>query len=421
MYNKHNIVIAILFALLLIGFSTENGMEVEGPIRWPMGQINYYATPSGTGNCLTWETSCTFRTALSKCDGTKLCQIFVGAGRHDLNNGSDATGTLISVDYVQLVGVGADTNIGQPSILMNSHATASNILRITGNQFAAEGVVFDNTVQTDKNVIMVTVGGSFSTFHNCLFRQNAGDGGGTGILANNGAVSMTVSHCRFRRVVDYGININNFTRVYIEEGVRFLNCGTAIYLSHANAGTILTDHTEFYGCTTALNLVTGIANPQYYVHSTFASNTTNFTDVNAYGGAVYIEDTIESGTHVNTYPTGAGITVDKNANAWAWGTYDDIIPAATILKPFKIISINLQDWSAEQIYKIELFYGSASPGTTSIGVYEIYGGDPATKKRNQTNLMTEIYVPALSHVGAKLMSSTDGIDSITLTLGYELL
>lgn len=421
------ILLSILFGIsipLLLAPSTENGVDI---ITLPvmssdLGQVVYYTIPSGTGDCSSWTTACSFRSAVAKCPGTKLCLVYVGAGLHDLNNGSDANGTTIDKDYVTLQGVGTADTIGQPSQLMNSRAAGVDyILRVTGNRFMAEGIVFDNTAQTDKNITMLNIRGSYSTVKDCLFRQNVGDGGGTGILADNGGASLTIDHCRFRRVVDYGMNIGNFTRVYIEDGTRFLTCGTGLYLSNANAGTIVTDHTEFYGNTTAMNLVAGQANTDYFVHTTFANNTTNFTDATAYAGGIWVEDVIESGIHRNTYPTGAGVVVQKDANAYTWGLYNDIIPAGTLKKPFKLERINMQDWNAEQVYKIEFFYGTASPGTTSLGVYEIYGGDPLAKKKNSTDFIMNVYVPAYATVGAKLMSSTAGVDSITISLGYELL
>ena len=423
--------LGLLFGVcLIVTLGVTRYLDNQGDV-WPqasaLGQESYFAATAavGVGDCSSWTHACTFRTAVAKCSGTKLCMVYVGAGLHDLNNGSDANGTTIDKNYVQIQGVGASDAIGQPSVLMNSRLVVAGgvdyILRVTGNQFSAVGIVFDNTAQNDKNITMLNMRGSYSTIKDCLFRQNIGDGGGTGILADNAAVSMTVAHSRFRRVIDYGINVNDFTRVYLEDGTRFLTCGIGLYLSHANAGTIVTDHTEFYDNTTAMNLTAGQANKQYYVHTTFANNATNITDFSAYGGAVFFADVIEAGIHRNTYPAGAGVDVAKDAAAWAFGLYVDIIPAGTIKKPFRLETINLQNWSAAQTFKIELFYGSVTPGTTSLGVYEVVCGDPATKSKTNINLFINTMIPAYATLGAKLMSSTDGVDSITVTLGYELL
>jgi hypothetical protein len=321
---------------------------------------------------------------------------------------------------VYLYGIGSD-DIGQNSELMNSHASATHILRVTGSDFTAERLVFDQSAQADKVVTQLNIRGSYATVNHCLFRQNTGDGANTGILADNAKVSLTVEGSRFRRIEGRALDINDFQRVYVNDS-KFINCTNGVYTSHANAGQGYFTNVYFYGNTTAINLVTGLANPWYFVHSTFANCTSNFQPVAAYGGSVWVEDTIESGIHRNLWPTdAAGISVSKNANAYIWGAYTDIMPAGSLTKPFRLENIVIEDWNAAQVFRMELFYGSASPGTTSLGVYEFSLGDPAAARHVSVSVQANVYVPAYATIGAKILSSTAGIDSITVSLAYELL
>jgi len=207
----------ILSATLLIAGTTVNGPATVNPVFSLRGQVNYFATPTGTGSCSSWDDACTLRNAILRCPGTKHCEIYIGAGLHNMDNVGDATGTTVTANYVHLHGLQTESEIGQDSQLINANAGATYILRVTGDNFMASQVVFDNTAQADKNVIMLNIRGNYSTVASCLFRQNVGDGGGTGILLDNTKASATINRNRFRRIVDYGVNINDFTRVYAND------------------------------------------------------------------------------------------------------------------------------------------------------------------------------------------------------------
>jgi len=102
----------ILSLLFMVGFSALAAQTISGVSTPPtdprFGQISLYATVGGTGDCTSWNKGCSFRTAVSKCSSTKATTIYVGAGQHDLNNGSDANGTTIPCDYVRVQGMGWD-------------------------------------------------------------------------------------------------------------------------------------------------------------------------------------------------------------------------------------------------------------------------------------------------------------------------
>jgi hypothetical protein len=387
-----------------------------------LGEVTYYTKPTatGSGDGLSWNNACTFRTAVSKCLGTRQVIIYVGAGVHDLNNGSDATGTTVSADYVTIKGFGEYEAIGQSSQLGNSHASATHILRVTGNRFCIAHIAFDQSAQTDKTAIHLNLRGSYNTVAYCVFRQEVGDGANTGILIDNSSVSHTIGNCRFRRLEGSGIEFGAASRFYLNNNV-FWKCTKGLYASSGSADGGIFRSNTYMACTTAWNLAAAVAKEWYSLNATFANNTTNFTAVGSYAGTIFIENAATSRRNVAVYPTGAGITVAKDADAYVWGDYVDIAAAGTFTKPIKINEINLQNWNAAQIYKIELFYGAASPGTISLGIYEIMLGDPASARRASSPIISNLYVPAYATIGAKLMSSTNGADSIIVTLGYEIL
>ena len=386
------------------------------------GEVTYYCKPTaaGNGDGLSWANACTFRTAVSRCSGTKLTTIVLGAGIHNTDNGSDATGTTISANSVRVVGFGDDEEIGQASQLANQAASATHVLKVTGNSFSLSHVAFDNSAELDKIVTHLNLQGNYSTVRYCVFRQGTGDGACTGILIDNSSVSHTIEGNRFRRLEGNGINFGAASRFYINSNV-FWSCATAVYASSANADSGIFRDNKYLNCTTALNIATAVGKTWYFINAFYGNNTTNFTDVASYGGTINILNPVVSGMAKNTYPTGAGITVAKDANAWVWGAYVDIIPAGTLAKPFKLDMLNVQSWNAAQVFKIELFYGAASPGTISLGVHELLLGDPAANSRVYAPLDLDVFVPAYATVGAKIMSSTASSDNIVVTLGYDLL
>lgn len=416
----------ILFVLLASSFLlahnyTQNGLPVGYPEPEVKGQVNYFATPTGTGDCTSWDSACTLRTAILRCPGTKYCEIYVGAGLHNLDNGSDANGTTVTANYVHIHGLQIEDELGQASQIINAAAAVTYIMRVTGDKFSIDQVVFDNTAQLDKNITMLNIRGNYSTVKDCLFRQNVGDGGGTGVLLDNTKASATLTGNRFRRIVDYGLNVGDFTRVYANSN-KFISCGTGLYASHANAGTCFFNGNQYYSNTNAISIHTAIANSWMFIHPSFANNTTNFVDTANYSGTVWFEEVHESGIHRNVMPVNAaGVTINKDVAAYAWGGYVEFLAAGAFDKPIKLQSLIFEDWNAAQIFRIELFYGSANPATISLGVYEAVLGDPATKRHAAVQITMDVYVPANATIGAKLMSSTAGADNIVLSIGYELL
>jgi hypothetical protein len=375
-------------------------------------------TAQGLGDGSSWDSACTFRTAVSKLASGKQNTIFLGAGLHDTNNGADNTGTTISTNYVRLVGFEDCGEIGQASQMMNSKNGATNILIVTGSRFVCNAVVFDNAAQTTKALTgaHLTLSGSYSTVMNSLFRQNAADGANTGVLCNNSGVSFTIERCRFRWLEGNGVNLGAAQRFYLNNNV-FWKCTKGLYASSADADGGIFRGNSYINCTTAWDLDTAVAKEWYSIDATFANNTTNCAALSAYGGTIIVTNARTANVPAQIFPTGVGITIAKTAAAWVQGAYVNFLTEDTITKPFIITAVNVQGNNAAQTYRLEIFYGAAlASATTSLGNFEIQ-----VTSAQLPSVRTNMYIPARAALRCKLASSTAATDDITISIQYQVL
>jgi hypothetical protein len=431
----------ILFAALLFVLKIPSSIAAQSisGVSAPQedarfGQRSLYATVGGTGDCTSWSKGCSFRTAVSKCSSTKATTIYVGAGQHDLNNGSDANGTTIPCDYVRIQGMGSDEEIGQHSQFINSRNPADYVMRITGTRVTVANVAFDNSGQLDKEVTHINVRGSWATLRDIIFRQATGDGNCTGVLIDNGANTTSFQHIRFRKLAGYAINVNDATRVFGNNLLFYLG-GTGIYFSHANSANSYWKDMDFYQMTTGVNVGNAASTDHNFQNVNFSQCTTNVVQSGAYNATHWDHVTSVFGAIPLIYPTcdatcqaaadgaasggaAAGVAVAKNANAGTWGTKTTIIPASTITGPFYITGINVHSWNAAQVFVVQLFYGQVS-ATSNVGTWTLTLGDQADARAASTPTHLDAYIPGNSIVAARVMTDTDGSDSVTISLTYE--
>jgi len=413
------VTIVIFMSVFLLGLGTQNGQLISSKVTYPgTSQRNYFVTPiaQGGGDCLSWDTACTFRTAVSKLSSSFTTSLYLSGGAHETNNVSDATGTTISTNYVRIFGM--NNELGNPTTrLVNGHAAATHVLTLTGNYISVNNVSFTNSDQADKNVIMLRIRAAYNDVQRCTFLNSTGDGGGTGILVDNNAAGVYLTDNQFFSMIDSGIEIGAATDIILAR-TNFYSGGKGLYLSHASTDRISIQDSEFLGLTTGIDYSAAAANSLYLIRSYFGNCTSNVAAVAAYG-TTWFESITESGRDGNTYPLTDGVECSTGDGAWTWtAAATTIIPKETLTKPFKLTSVNFQAWNAAQTYKIELLYGKDS-ANISLGIFEITLGDTAAKAKVDSPLRLDIYVPAYSMVGAKVMSSTAGVDSVTITLGYE--
>jgi hypothetical protein len=411
-------------AVCTMGLNTQNGRAILGtsPIDERFGEQRFFVTiaATGIGDCLSWATACTFRNVLPKLSPIKDDVIYVGAGDHDLNNGSDATGTTISDNYFHIIGVG--NSIGGAARLVNSANPATHILRVTGVGGIVENVIFGNTGQPDPNVIMLNIREDFNTVEHCTFTQEPADGGGTAVLIDNSATRVNVMTSEFYNILDAAIKTDGTSMTVISDNT-LLKGGKGIYITNAADTDIYIRSLHITGMTTGIEISNGATTGTHFADIYFQDNVSDVTDSGAYAGSHWsaISTTLQT---TEIYPAGAGVAITKDKAAWTWGDAAvEIIPASTIPRAFKITGMNVQTWSSEQTFKLQLLHGQVTPSEL-LGVYELTVGDPTPASRRPTTvnpMFKDIYVPANAAVGAKIMTSTAGSDSITITLSYEQL
>lgn len=417
---KNLIKIAICaLALFSMGLSTQNGQLVMNRATYPAtSEKTYFVKPTaqGGGDCLSWETACTFITAVSRLSSSYTTTIYLSAGIHDTNSG--VTGTTISTSYVRIFGM--NNELGNPMTrLVNSHASATHTLNITGSYNSINNVAFGNAGQTATNVIMLRIQASYNDVQRCTFLTGGGVGAETGILIDNSALGVYLFDNQFFSVVTAGVEFGATTDNIMARN-QFYAGGKGVYMSSASADRIFIQDTEFVALTTGVDYAAAAAKNLYLIRTYFGGCTNNVAALADYG-PTFLESITESGRHSATYPTTVGTECATGNGAWVWtAAATTVIPGDTITKPFRITTINFQDWNVAQTFKLELLYGDGA-ATVSLGIVEVTLGDPAARSKVDSALPLNVYLPAYSLVGVKVMSSTDGVDHVDITLGYELL
>lgn len=406
------------FSIFLLAGSTDGDKLIFNLPYENLGQKHWFATPDGTGDCTSWNHACTFRTAVSKCKSTVHDIIYLGEGTHDTNNASDANGTTISVNGVTINGMGSPGAAN--ATLANSYATAATVLKVTGDGFNLHTVNFDNTGQTDEDVVFLHINSSYGgSISNARFAQGASASTGTGILFDGGSEAYCLADLVFQNIKSYGIQTNGMTYI-CGRRLHFVKGGTGISIEGASDGEFLFTDTEIEQLTTGVSITGASVTSINFTNVIFTHNTTNISDSGAWD-ETHFQNARAAHKKILTYPAGAGVSVDTGDGAWTWtANPTTIVAASTITNPFYITAVNVQTADASQTFKIELFYGE-STADTSIGVYEFTVGAAAAGLWVWIMLhqVAKTAIPANSIIGAKLMSSTAGVDSATITISYE--
>jgi hypothetical protein len=376
-------------------------------------QITYFCTPTGTGNGLSWDTACTFKEALSKLNSSYTTTVYLSGGLHDV--GTSPIGATISTNYCRIFGMNND--FGSPiTRMVNSHATATHVLNLSGSYNSINNISFFNSDQLSKNVIYVNITGSFNDVQRCTFLNYPGDVGGTGILIDGGCRSTYIIDNQFFEIIGTGIEVAKASEIVTARN-RYYGGGKGTLISDPLADKITIEDVNFQGLNVGIDYAAFKGTNLQLIRSNFSKCTNNVISSITYTDT-WFTSIITSTRKANVYPENAVVLVEKNANAWVWGSKVEIIPKNTIHVPIRLTSINFQDWNAGQTYRIELFYGESS-GDNSIGVYDITLGDPSHEKSVNLPLPINIYIPANSYIGVRIKSSTSGKDSITICLAYD--
>ena len=381
-----------------------------------LGQRHWYATPEGGGGGISWNDACTFREALDRCKDEYHDVIHLSPVDHECDNGSDDQGTTVSVKNVRIVAFACE-RMGNTR-LINSAASVAYVLQVTADGFCIEGVKFDQSDQTDDEAVLFRVNGADQGMvKGCRFQQSAG-ASGTGIQFDS-AHGWKVSDCGITGMETYGIKIS------ASQGISIIGCcicsnDTGVYITGATATRInIFDSIIRFSDTLGINIDATTTTDILVKSCKFIHNTANVSDDGDWETVHYMDiEFAHEDPYV--YPANAGQQIQTGDGVWTWtAAATQIIPASTVTESFFITGINLQDYNAVQTFKIHLFYGEAS-ADQSLGIYEFTVDAANPNSFIPVNIaFAKKFIPANSIVGAKIMSSTDGVDDITITLSIQ--
>jgi len=287
------------------------------------------------------------------------------------------------------------------------------VLKVTGDGFNIHTVDFDNSDQTDENVVSLHINGSDQgNISDCRFRQSATATSGTGILLDGNTKDYHLGELIFQDIETVAIKTDGATCLHAIH-LHMLQGGTGIDLAGASDGDMCFKDIDIQRMTTGIVITGASVDGVTFENIDMIHNTTNITSGGVYDG-VHFQNVHASHTSVDIYPTGTGLTVNTGNGIWVWtATPTTLIPASTITKPFTIFNINVQETNVGQTFKIELLYGQ-SVANISLGKWEFTVGKDETLNVD----LNGVLVPANSIIGAKAMSSTDDVDNVIFTLSY---
>lgn len=409
------LIVVIFLSIMLLGATSENGKTNINLPYETQGQNHLFVSPTGTGDCSSWDRACTFQVAATKCTSNNQDVIWLGAGFHDLNNGVDATGTTLSADHIRIEGISCDW--AASSKLGNSHATATHVLTVTGDNFEVDRAYFSNTGQTDENVIFLTLTGvDGAQINRCRFVQDGAVAvSGTGILLDGSSARVKIEGVRASFIQGVALDIPTADRVLVEDSC-IIYCTTGIAIG-SSRNFFEVKNVTFDWATTGVTIGASTDHAKM-TNCSFTHCTTNITNSGVYDG-LHVSDIEVSHPSKKVYPATTGTSVSTGDGVWTWtAAATTIIPKDAITKIFAITGVNVQDYDASQTYKVQLFYGE-NAANIDMGIYEFTVGATIAGQRAMVSFDIAIPIPNNSIVGMKLMSSTAGVDSIVVTLNYE--
>ena len=405
-------ILPILVLILLSGFLM--APIPPHPHSWyeTQGEKHWFVTANGTGSCLSWRTPCAFRTAVSKCTDDYQDVVWLSPEDHDTDNGSDANGTTITAKNVRIVGISNAHSFS--ARLHNTAASVIYVVQVTGHRVTFENIRFTQDDDIDVDAILLHTSGNRTNVITCQFKSALGASADIGILVDGTSRYHYFNHVHIEGFHTAGFRTDDVSLIEGDEIFMHDNA-VAFDLTHADDDTMDFCHVEFIDNTSGLVLAAGVDeilfNDVIFVH-----NTTNITDGGTYDGLHIIDAKTAHGYNL-TYPANAGVAVAGGGGAWVQGNLVQIIPASTIITPFRITGFNVQSATANNIYKLELFWGEAT-GDNSLGIYEFI--DVVGQSTPPPVTISPLFIPSNSYIGAKLASSSGG-DTATITINYEAL
>ena len=352
---------------------------------------------------LTWETAYpTIQAAYAAASSSEndLTHIIMAPGTYDL----DIAGGFELAKNIGIVGI-----YDRATIIKNDHASATHVFNLT-NKAELNLLTIDCDTTNDKDGIWVTGNKS------CLTNVRV-DASGTTTTVNCIYVKTGVSNLCMDGCTLGGNNSNTVGLLLEGNGFHEINntigfqLGTGLKINASSEQYTPFEHFILNTCDTGVSIVSG-ADYNAFTHFYFYNNNTNVID-NAVSTVqwrtIYPDKII-----LQTTPTtpGSGITTTAGATANTWGDYVTIVD--NISSFFRIKTIFVANNSDTGNLIINLAKGSAG-SESSIVTLPINSG---SKRIGGSNQIESSWIPANTRISARIISDSDGGDTIDVWIIY---
>ena len=309
-----------------------------------------YVSPNGSGtNGLTWASAyTTIQAALTAAstDGDDVTLIMVSP--HTTNYDIDTTGDPTFTGNYILAGPSRHW-----SKILNTHASATSILKFTGNVMLYR--LNFNLGSGSGNGVIITNDGF--RVRDCLFIGDDLTGAAT-------ALHIDGATARDGRVIEsifLGEGLTHMTGMLLDncansifESLRFHACKTAIQIIHADSDKNMFNDLDIGDSGIGFDIDAG--NEQHIHNVVFHHNTTNIDDK----VGDHILERIEGNFRMTTEPTDfTGTAIAAHADADTWGADTELRAAVASTVPFRIISIFVIP-NISQLHRIRFSQDSGS-------------------------------------------------------------
>ena len=319
--------------------------DVQGTIGNSISGIavteTLFVSPDGNGtNGSNWTNAyTTIQAALNAAsvdgDDCTLIMVSPNATTYDINITGDPTWT--GNYHIK----GSHRNWAK---ITNSHASATSIMKFTG-KVSIEDVTID-IGYTDLNGVIISGSGTKGCrLRHTYFEAEHATGAHTCLEISGGTEYAKLEDVMFHGEINYttGLIINNCKFSDIHD-VQFHDC--LVGMQQANAASDGNEYHRllFHTCTLGIDLDAG--NSAIFDHLNFYDCTRNVDD--EVGDATW--RAIHGQFPIYIYPDDfTGITVASAAGAGTWGSLTEIVAAAAIDNPFRIVAVHfapsVNQWS----------------------------------------------------------------------------
>ena len=362
-------------------------------------ELHYVSKEGDNSNGHTWKTAFTdLNTAIQEATTTQgFFEILIAPGDYDLATTNNLYTSNIALHALE-----------EHTVVISNSVSTNYVFKVNTPQFVARNICIEPTGGQDGIEIETTDHGLFLDHVHVK---------GTGITSTATCLKITNgSYGRFDQIIlegnssnTTGIDISNHTKARFDD-CRIGNHNIGIQIQSGNSNVFL-GPVRLNNNITAIDIDSGVTGTKL-LQLELVGNTTNI--VNDGTNTYFKRKDIDLEKEIDiVYPTAANAGIEVTTGvAGVWGSYAEINDGTNFTKPFKIISIDVGNTSADNdYYFVEIASGSAGSEET-LAQIPFSGG----KSPNIGTLQTG-WLPAGTRIAARGQSSS-GSDTFDVWIVY---